>query len=72
MQSVKSRDILVLIMEKEKKFKKLEPIQYLASGGFVFLLIASLCSIFLQEDWSGTTLIPYYKINFYYLYEFDL
>lgn len=49
-------------MEKEKKFKKLEPIQYLASGGFVFLLIASICSIIYQEDWSGTTLIPYYKI----------
>ena len=43
-------------------FKKLEPIQYLALGGFVFLLIASYCSLFFQEEWSGTTTVPYYKI----------
>lgn len=43
-------------------FKKLEPIQYLALGGFVFLLIASYCSLFFQEEWSGLTTVPYYQI----------
>lgn len=49
-------------MKKERLFRNLEPIQYLALGGFVFLLIASFCSIFMQEEWSGTTLVPYYQI----------
>lgn len=46
----------------KRNLKKLEPIQYLALGGFVFLLIASYCSIFMQEDWAGLTLVPCYKI----------
>ena len=46
----------------KRNLKKLEPIQYLAIGGFVFLLIASYCSIFMQEEWSGNTLVPYYQI----------
>ena len=49
-------------MLKKSLLKKFQPIQILAIGGFIFLLIASLCSIFMQEEWSGTTLIPYYQI----------
>lgn len=49
-------------MLKKSLLKKFQPIQILAIGGFVFLLIASLCSIFMQEEWSGMTIIPYYII----------
>ena len=49
-------------MIKVGLLKKFQPIQILAIGGFIFLLIASLCSIFMQEEWSGMTIIPYYKI----------
>lgn len=49
-------------MLKKSLLKEFQPIQILAIGGFIFSLIASLCSIFMQEEWSGMTIIPYYKI----------
>ncbi len=49
-------------MKKVSFFKNLQPIQYLTLGGFIFLVIAAICSIIFQEEWANITIIPYHNI----------
>ncbi len=49
-------------MKKVSFLKNLQPIQYLTLGGFIFLVIAALCSIIFQEEWANITIIPYHNI----------
>ena len=48
-------------MNKIKFYRNLQPIQYLTLGGFIFLVIASVCSIIFQDEWANITIIPYTK-----------
>lgn len=49
-------------MKKVNFFRNLQPIQYLTLSGFLFLAIASICSIAFQEEWAHITIIPFHTI----------
>ncbi len=46
----------------QERLKKLEPIQFIALGGFTLCIIATLCNILIESKWMYYTFIPNSKI----------
>ena len=49
-------------MKKVDFYKNLQPIQYLTFGGFIFLVITSICNFVFRDEWAHVTIIPYHTI----------
>lgn len=49
-------------MFMQERLKKLEPIQFIALGGFTLCIIATLCNILIESKWMYYTFIPNSKI----------